>query len=147
MVSLLQASDQLDGLSYASRMCTSVTSELLISTQAPRRWLQKRRSESAGSKSKAQTQRRPSTNAADAIGTAIPVWAFSATADAAVLPELSRARIPQSSEIEGCLLLVLLLRLITYTRQRSYGPCQSSVDYRIRKDPWHAVMHFTDRKI
>ena len=44
------------------------------------------RSESAGRKAKAQTQRTPFTNAAAATGTAIPMWAFSATADGAVLP-------------------------------------------------------------
>ena len=83
VASSFQASDQLDGLSYASKMCASVTSGPLTSTQAPGRRLQKtapvgnidytqvsteerrrrnrwqRRSESAGSNAKEQTQRHP----------------------------------------------------------------------------------------
>ena len=37
------------------------------------------------------------------VETTIAVWAFSATADTAVQPELSRVRIPKSFEPEGCL--------------------------------------------
>ena len=137
MASLLQASNQLDGLCYASRMCASMTSELLASTQAPGRRLQKtapvgnssytqvsreerrrgnrrqRKSKSAGSKAKAQTQRTPSTTAGDATGTAIPMWDFSTTADAAVVLLVLvyylnyQQREFQSLETEGCLLLLL----------------------------------------